>query len=670
MSAELKRGLKNIFVRNIDGSVDVYEIKDPKLLAAIKKPIQQNSKLIDSVIDGAGKLTSLMGQFHTRYNLSFAPVDFIRNSLAYSGVLSAEFGPITATKLISEIATMMVMEGAVHKTARYSLAYANGDTATLRSLEKDNPYYQDLKKYYAKGGRVAYMQALSYKDNLAEIIQKADKNGFLKAKDAIDKTLDAYLDMFELSTRIAAYRVIKDKYLAEGMTEEAADVEASATAKNLANFEQIGDWGRVGGAYFMYFRATATGAVRTIDALAPAFDWRSEKRVKQAIEKRERYGKLKPDQIDKTYASYNKQRKNARITAAAATGFGYLMYSLAYLSAGDDEEGRNKVLTDDTSRWVRTMRFNTGIKVNGKDLVIQIPWGFGFGAFAAIGAQTAAFLFGAQSFKKYFWNSFDAMTESFVPVQVSKIDKAENFPEALLDTFLPSLARPIGQFAMNMNSFGQEIYAGRTGSLVNAYTSNDSVPEMYKDGAKYLYNTFEEDYKIFSPNTMYFLVNNYADGLGRLASFLYNWGNILKDDKGFDLKSDTLLLDAFFKTTSNYDARQFSSVQKKIEAMERKYKTAELDSDTFYIYLEKHPYDKAVIDYYNETINGRLKEIRQQLNRLRNKKMSQREREMEMRFLQEEQNAIKASFIAALSYVHSIEPDEPRIMPSGMSEID
>jgi len=43
---------------------------------------------------------------------------------------------------------------------------------------------------------------------------------------------------------------------------------------------------------------------------------------------------------------------------------------------------------------------------------------------------------------------------------------------------------------------------------------------------------------------------------------------------------------------------------------------------------------------------------------------------MEMRFLQEEQNAIKASFIAALSYVHSIEPDEPRIMPSGMSEID
>ena len=166
-------------------------------------------------------------------------------------------------------------------------------------------------------------------------------------------------------------------------------MEAAAKAKNLANFEQIGEWGRAGGALFMFYRPTATGAVRTIDALAPAFDLRSEKRVKQALRKRNRFGTPSLAEVNKTYTEYNKQRKNARITAGAAMGFGYLMYMLAYASSGDDEEGRNKVLTDDTSRWVRTMRFNTGIRMAGKDLVIQIPWGFGFGAFAAIGAQVA-----------------------------------------------------------------------------------------------------------------------------------------------------------------------------------------------------------------------------------------------------------------------------------------
>jgi hypothetical protein len=53
---------------------------------------------------------------------------------------------------------------------------------------------------------------------------------------------------------------------------------------------------------------------------------------------------------------------------------------MAYMMAGEDEEERNKVLTDDPARWVRNARFNTGIEVAGRDLVIQQAWGFGNGA--------------------------------------------------------------------------------------------------------------------------------------------------------------------------------------------------------------------------------------------------------------------------------------------------
>jgi hypothetical protein len=44
-------------------------------------------------------------------------------------------------------------------------------------------------------------------------------------------------------------------------------------------------------------------------------------------------------------------------------GVGFAAYMLAYLSAGDDDEERNKVGTDDMRRWVRALRINTGIEI-------------------------------------------------------------------------------------------------------------------------------------------------------------------------------------------------------------------------------------------------------------------------------------------------------------------
>lgn len=558
----------------------------------------------------------------------------------------------------------MTMEGAIHKTARYSFAYAGGETAKLRAMEKSNPFYKDLKRYYELGGRVSYMQAVSYKDNLAEVIKYTDRNGLITAKEGIDRFLDAYLDMFEMSSRIAAFRIMRDQYIAEGKSKEAAETEAAAFAKNMANFEQVGDIGKIGGALYMFYRPTATGAVRAIEAIYPAFDLRSQKAIMQAMRKSSRYGTLSLEQIRKSYEVYNKQRMNARITLGAALGFGYTMYMLAFASSGDDEEGRNKVLTDDTARWVRTARFNTGLQMNGKDLVVQIPWGFGTGAFASIGAQIAALSMGAQSFSKFLANVFDALMESFVPVQVSKIEKTENPAQALLDTFIPSLLRPPAQFAMNMDSFGREIYGTRTSRMLDSYTANDSIPEMYRDAAKTLYKATGVD---VSPNSMYFFVNNYVDGLGRVSSFIYNWMNILRGDKGFDLKSDTLVMDAFFKTTSNYDSRQFSSAEEKIQNMMKRYKAAEQSGDPMDLinYVQKHPFDKDIIDYYNKFLAGELKQIRSELKRIRmDSTISQKEREGLVRMYTKQQDILKSSFVASINYRNDLMPEEPTIRPS------
>ena len=79
----------------------------------------------------------------------------------------------------------------------------------------------------------------------------------------------------------AAYKMAKEKYMEENQqrvkagkmkpeeaTEDAMN-RATYYAKNLANFEHVGDLGKQMGALYMFARPAATGAVRAIEALQP-----------------------------------------------------------------------------------------------------------------------------------------------------------------------------------------------------------------------------------------------------------------------------------------------------------------------------------------------------------------------------------------------------------------
>jgi hypothetical protein len=681
VNEELKRSPNNIFVRKTDGSIDIYKIEDDKILNAIKKPYQSPpegsiTEAVNTGFEYLNKVTSLMGQGHTRYNLSFAPIDFIRNTLGYTGIFSAEYGPKTAAKLINAIATSVVMENGFAKTVNYSIAFANGNDAKLKALAAKDPYYKDMDRYY-EGGRVAYIQALNYDDTLKDIARSVDKSGLIKTKEQVDKFFDAYLDMFELTTRIAAYRVLRDYLISEGkMSSADAETEAKGIVKNLANFELSGEWGRQLGAFYMFYRPTATGAVRNIEAFAPAFDWKpkdslpgkageryKKMRYIKAMRKQDRYGKLSVDALNKMYEKYDKQRKNARITLTAAAAVGFITYSLAFAGADEDDEGRNKTLTDDTARWVRTARFNTGMKWNGKDLVIQIPWGFGIGAFLSMGAQTAALWHGAQSFGKYIKNVFDAAMESFMPVQVSKVDLSEHPGLMIIDTIAPSVLKPQIQLVANTDTFGRDIYPDDRSKIAAPFTANDSVPEMYKDAAIFMYDTFGIK---TSPNVLYFLVNNYIDAVGRVSSTVYNWIGVASEGKRFDIKTDTLFFDGFFKTTSNYDSRQFTSVEKQIKEIERDYNAAATNDRRLIRYTAENPYHKDIIDYYNKFVAGELKKIRSELKDIRtDEQLTQKEREQRIALLNKQQDILKSSFVSLMNNpLWKIKPEEPMIEPS------
>jgi hypothetical protein len=650
----LKRGVKNIFHYNPDGTVDILQIEDPNMLQAIKKPIQADNFILDKL----GKATSLFGQMHTRYNPAFAPVDFLRNLFTYAGIVGAELGPKRGLQIMGEMARVLAM-GGFHQTGVFSMAYANGNKPRMAALAKQNSFYKDLNEYYDKGGRTAYLQGISYKENLIDAINSADGNGVLRSLSGVQKYFDAWLDMFEISTRVAAYRTMKAQYMAEGMNADDAATEAVAFTKNLANFEKTGFKGKEIGSLFMFFRPAATGAVRSFEALLPALDvLKTDAQLLEKIKKQNKDVKGFTEADAKKVLVKQKERaKNAAVVTTALMGVGFATYAMSVLMAGEDDEDRNKTVTDDPARWVRFARFNTGMQSGGQDLVLQMPWGFGFGAFASIGAQLAAFGFGAQPFGKMVNNVIDAGAESFVPLPISKINKFEHPVQATLDTLLPSAARPMFEWAMNMDGLGRAIYNNRQSRNNDAYTGGDNIPEIYKSAARFLYDATEGAVD-WSPNTLYFFSNNYFDGMARLGAFTYNVANVATGEKNFDFKTDTLLLDAYLKAPSNYDARQFAEVEKEIRSIDQKLRAFKLPGreEKYFNYIDNNPEAEFVVSAYNQ-FNGQLNGIREAANRARkDTTMSIKERQDLVRMYVKQQDMLKAMFTSQME-MYGIEPD-------------
>ena len=114
---------------------------------------------------------------------------------------------------------------------------------------------------------------------------------FRSTANQITKITDHYGDMFELTVRTAVYQTAKDNYTEKFIqqfvrennrqptAQERARIangpevkqEASAFTKEMENYEHTGTYGKQLGSLFAFWRANATGAVRAMDALMPAF---------------------------------------------------------------------------------------------------------------------------------------------------------------------------------------------------------------------------------------------------------------------------------------------------------------------------------------------------------------------------------------------------------------
>jgi hypothetical protein len=633
-------GPNKIFVYNEDGSISVYKINNDRLLKALKGEYQKDSPIVDI----ANVVTSGMGKMHTRYNPAFAPWDFTRNLMTYTATVALEKGGIEGAKVLSA-AARIVASGGMYKTFKLSKLYTEGKLDSARG--NSDPYIKAALEYFDESGRVSYVDGLNSRRSLDAVAKDLNSNLVGQSMKNINKFFDAYMDAFELSSRVAVYMVEKQRLLDKGSSEAQARFRAANYAKEMANFEETGRSGRTIGAWFMFFRPAATGAVRAMKALAPAFNYAGEEEMKNFFKgQAKEYGQeLDNATADRMYQDYNSQRKNARVVLGVIMGVGFAAYMLAYLSAGDDDEERNKVGTDDMRRWVRALRINTGIEIGGRDLVAQLPWGFGPGAFASAGAQIAAMATGNQSFTDGVVNIADAALESFMPVQASRIPPTENPTGFLIDSITPSILKPFVQFTMNVDGLGRRIYPDRqTARYADAYLGTDSVPPMYVEAARWWLDSTGFD---MSPNSMYFFANNYLDGLARVVSTSSNLALVAMGNKNFDPRTDTFFLDSYLKAPSNYDATEFKKAEQKIADYAKKINTFK-GTPQLSEFMEDNPQAMGVVKSYNKFVNGGLRNLNEAANRVRRSDMTVKEKQDRLNVLRKQQNQLKSAYLNML----------------------
>jgi hypothetical protein len=654
---------KSIFHYNTDGSIEVFVIEDPKMRESIRRTFKDTS----AIVKMANDITSALGAMHTRYNFNFAPLNFVRDALTNTFAIGADMGPREAAEFIKQLSSIVVQGGLV-KAMRVAVLYQNLDPkkqSQYETLSKTgDAHTRAMIEFIERGGMVSYMQGLSLKENFLDLEKEVGKNGIVTTVQGLNKFLDLWTDMFEIASRSAAYMVAKQNAKKEGMNDEAAGQKAADYAKNLANFEQVGEYGKVLGAFYMFFRPSATGAVRAIESVAPAFDLREWDTIKLTLPESVRNDPV----ASATYRkNYMKQQANARIMTASLMGAGMLAYTMAYMMSDDDDDlGRNPVLSDNMQQWTRFARFHIPKSITeemglSKPVVIQIPWGFGLGAFAASGAQIASAIAGQQPIKEALANIFLQISlDSFVPIPISRMPPTEMPLEFFLDSIAPSVVRPVLEFALNKNGLGQEIYNDQNRRMGDAYTGGDRIPQIYKDVARWAANNSVGSMigiQDVSPNTLYFLSNSYADGAARMFLELpANIYNMSSDRKNFDPKTDLPLFGSFFGSKSNVDSREFSKVERQILDMQEKIKMFDTDPLMAMRYDAAYPFNRALVDMYNKDVNGDLRNLRAEAKKIRlDDNLNPTTREALLKVMTFQQNLIKHNLI--MSYkAYGVEP--------------
>jgi hypothetical protein len=105
------------------------------------------------------------------------------------------------------------------------------------------------------------------------------------------------------------------------------------------------------------------------------------------------------------------------------------------------------------------------------------------------------------------------------------------------------------------------------------------------------------------------------------------------------------LFDSFFGAPSNFDAREFSAVEKQIQEMEKRLKMFKDDPVMEARYTAANPMAEHLVDVYNKGVGSDLKTLRQEANEIRAMPISPKAKEAMLKNIIRAQNLEKRFLI-------------------------
>lgn len=589
-----------VLYRDPEGEIYEVKIESDTLGAAL----DGKTYPLIPIVEPFSEATRLMAQTNTRYNPMFWLKNFFVDPLTNTFIIGAEKGGKAAAQYLARTVSDLWDNKGTAKSMNFMRLYAKGDLDAISELAAKDAWYRDALEYVNIGGKVSYLSGLRNDTQMEAMYKKLGPNRIVRNAEQLGAFVDVVNEGLELALRVSAFRTAKTFPEFQGDARKAA-----AYAKDLANFEQIGQWGRWMGAWFMFSRPSATGASRLYDAL-----------------------------------SKGKYAKEAVLTSVV---FGSSIYFLSMLMSGDDDEGRNRVEYDDPARWVRSWR----LFIPGFDDPIQIPWGFGLGSFAAASAQLAMFLFGKSTAKEFAGNmkTLAAETTGLPVSQMSFIDNPFAF---ILDSIVPAPAKPLVQMIADVDTLGRPVFHKGQTKYVSAYMGGENIPDSVKYIGEAIFNTFGEVLPkkfmdALSPDGLHFLANSYLGGVYRTINQLNS--NLLatgvfseNEQKDVNAIKATLLLSGFVGTAANYDARRYYEMKDDIAQYKKTLRTyKDLDPDRYLQYKEDHPGRERAVEYFEKQQNSVLRDLQKQANDIKRLYAdAPKEREDALKENRERQNAV------------------------------
>ena len=614
---------------NEAGGYDVMQVMNKDWLEAIKGIVQIQSLPLNAL----GKATRFISAGITRYNPGFAPINGIRHLNTNLGNIAAEFGFGTAAKTATRFASQLAM-GSPFKAAYAAHLFATGNDARLNQLAEKDSFFRNLRDWgLTEGGKITWNMAYSNETATKYVVGELKRNGMkAKSKAALDYVADIWNNMFEFMNREAAFDSLKKKFIADGADPAKVNTRAAAVTKNLLNLELAGRDSKAMSSWFALFKAEATGAVRQTDAiLTPLFKSTDEWIRDTYGSKNQRDNDAAIEHVlpnkearEKAVAYWNQRRRDAYLLTVAAMGFGYVAHKLARAVSEKNDDDSNMVGTDDKAQWVRNLRIPTTILGPLKDSLgannkfINIPWGFGTGAFASIGAQMSMLEEGDVKPVEAAQHMISAAKQSFMPVPLEDWGLFNHNPAGwAIASAAPTVLKPILYYAWNADSFGRQIYNTHAGKYGEAYAGGDYTPEMFKGLSKRLSDATDGAVDI-SPHLLQHYANNYVQGISNVTQAIVGNYQNLMGDKEFDAKTDLPFFSSLVGRQTDADAREFSDTEAYLKkAKERLSALKNTDRDEAYDrYVDAHPDIEGLVKSYDKA-KSQINKINQQLNAVR-----------------------------------------------------